>query len=50
MYPPSMIAAGSLGAAVHGLFSASEPQDVKFLEKLVLITGIEVVSVTILVR
>ncbi|XP_046568014.1 G1/S-specific cyclin-D2-like [Haliotis rubra] len=42
MYPPSMIAAGSVGAAVHGLFSASEPQDLKFLERLVQITGIEV--------
>ncbi|KAH3898113.1 G1/S-specific cyclin-D2-like [Dreissena polymorpha] len=40
MYPPSMIAAGSVGAAIHGL--SNDPQlDVKLLRKLHEITGIE---------
>lgn len=40
MYPPSMIAAGSVGAAVHGL-SNSHHLDVKLLGRLHEITGIE---------
>lgn len=40
MYPPSMIAAGSVGAAVHGLSDVPH-LDVKLLRKLHEITGIE---------
>lgn len=43
MYPPSMIAAGSVGAAVHGL-SNMPHLDEKLLQKLHEITGIEMVS------
>ena len=43
MYPPSMIAAGSVGAAVHGLSNVPH-LDEKLLQKLQEITGIEVVS------
>lgn len=43
MYPPSMIAAGSVGAAVHGLSNAPH-LDVKLLQRLQEITGIEMVS------
>lgn len=42
MYPPSMIAAGSVGAAVHGLSNVPH-LDEKLLQKLHEITGIEVV-------
>ncbi|XP_060569625.1 G1/S-specific cyclin-D2-like [Ruditapes philippinarum] len=40
MYPPSMIAAGSVGAAVHGLSNVPH-LDVKLLQRLHQITGIE---------
>ncbi|WAR07174.1 CCND2-like protein [Mya arenaria] len=40
MYPPSMIAAGSVGAAIHGL-SNVQHLDLKLLQKLHEITGIE---------
>lgn len=43
IYPPSMIAAGSVGAAVHGL-SNIPYLDVKLLQRLHEITGIEMVS------
>lgn len=41
MYPPSMIAAGSVGAATHGLNNSSTHLDIKLLQKLHQITGIE---------
>lgn len=44
MYPPSMIAAGSIGAAAHGLNNTISHLDLKLLEKLHHITGIEMVS------
>lgn len=43
MFPPSMIAAGSVGAAIHGLSNVPH-LDEKLLQKLQEITGIEVVS------
>lgn len=42
MYPPSMIAAGSVSAAQHGLFNSTPQDEAKLLHKLHLITGIEV--------
>nr|UVJ52479.1 cyclin D2 [Sinohyriopsis cumingii] len=42
MYPPSMIAAGSVGAAIHGLNRTSPHIDYELLEKLHQITGIEI--------
>lgn len=47
MYPPSMIAAGSIGAAAHGLNNTVTHVDLKLLEKLHQITGIEMVSIVI---
>jgi hypothetical protein len=44
MYPPSMIAAGSLGAAAHGLLKSSSH---KLLGNLHQILGIDIVSVNI---
>lgn len=41
MYPPSMIAAGSLGAATHGLNNTIPHLDIKLLQRLHQITGIE---------
>lgn len=41
IYPPSMIAAGSIGAAAHGLNNTLTHVDLKLLEKLHHITGIE---------
>lgn len=45
MYPPSMIATGSIGAAVHGLSTSSDhfPGE-ELTELLARITGTEVVS------
>ena len=43
IYPPSMIAAGSIGAAAHGLNNTITHVDLKLLEKLHHITGIEMV-------
>lgn len=44
MYPPSMIATGSIGAAVQGLGACSTSGD-ELTELLAGITGTEVVSV-----
>ena len=44
MFPPSMIAAGSIGAATHGLNNTLPHLDVKLLQRLHQITGIEMVS------
>lgn len=45
MYPPSMIATGSIGAAVHGLSTSSSDFSGEVLtELLASITGTEVVS------
>ena len=44
MFPPSMIAAGSIGAATHGLNNTLPHLDVKILQRLHQITGIEMVS------
>lgn len=46
MYPPSMIATGSIGAAVHGLtLSVNDFSGEAVTELLASITGTEVVSV-----
>ena len=44
MYPPSMIAAGSVGAAIHGLKSLLPNLGDQLLDNLHEITGIEMVS------
>lgn len=46
MYPPSMIATGSIGAAIHGLtVSVNDFTGEAITELLASITGTEVVSV-----
>lgn len=46
MYPPSMIATGSIGAAIHGLtVSVNDFSGEAITELLASITGTEVVSV-----
>lgn len=52
MYPPSMIAASSIGAAIHGLTARLDKQwssPKELLSKLHDITGIDVVSITFVI-
>ena len=45
MYPPSMIAAGSVSAAANGLLGLEWVQKVRLMDRLQSITGIDQVSI-----
>lgn len=48
LYPPSMIAAGSVGAAAQGLLQGNTATPTELLNRLHDITGIDAVSVRII--